>query len=158
MDVSRGFASSHDAASYAAAPPALNRSFEEQVEFLEARKEPNFFAAIRLAHEGAQSGTFSQVPRDIADDRDALPILHEFLDQFAGDARFQLEEFIGEALYRNHDQRSAILKRLADELDGVAIGLQLRSISHAFEDAHAMKFVEFRRQHFFTLSPHHLIA
>ncbi len=57
--------------------------------------------------------------RDVADDHQPPPILHEFLDQLAGDARLQPEEFVVEAFNRNHDQRGAILKCLADEIDGV---------------------------------------
>jgi hypothetical protein len=139
------FASSHDAASYAAPPPALNRLRESLVEFIEVREEPHLFAAIRFGYKSAQGRTFSEVSRDVADDHKAPPILHEFLDQLARDARFQLKELIVKTFDRDYDHRRAIFKRLADEIHRILIGPQLRPVWNAFEYAHALKFVEFRR-------------
>src|ERR1700678_365996 len=129
------FASGHDAASYAATTPALNGLLESLAEFRAAREEPDIFAAIGLGHKGAQGGAFSQEARDVADDCEALPILHEFLDQLAGDARAQLEKFVVEAFNRNNNQRGAILECLADKVDSVVVGSPLRPVGYQFEDA-----------------------
>src|SRR5580692_8279594 len=143
MNGRSSFASSHDAASYAAAPPALNRARESLLEFFEAREKPHILAAIRLGHESAQGGALSQEARDVADDHEPPSILHNLLDQLARDARAERKEIVVKAIDGNNDQRGVIFERLADQVDGVVVGPQPRSVGHAFEDAHTVKFVKF---------------
>src|SRR5262249_7817526 len=58
----------------------LDQPGAERVEIVQ---EPDLVPAIHLVHEVAEGRALSQVPRDIADDREAQPVVHELLREVA---------------------------------------------------------------------------
>jgi len=72
--------------------------------------------------------------RDVAHDCNPQFVVYKFLQNLAGDARFEAEEVVVEALSRNQDDSGAVLIRFANEIDGIAIARNFFPIRRTSED------------------------
>jgi hypothetical protein len=59
------------------------------------------------------------------------------LNDLTGDPRPQPEEVIRESFDRNHDEASATLQRLTNQLDSIPIVLQLLPVWRAFQGSNS---------------------
>jgi hypothetical protein len=75
---------------------------------IDAAAASDVIAAIRLIHKVSQGGALAHMPGDVAYDREAQPVRHEFLDDLACDARAEPEEIIVELLCRNSNQAGSV--------------------------------------------------
>ena len=74
---------------------------------------------IGLPHEVAEGGAGVDVLADVADDREAQPVVDELLGDLAGDAGAEVEEAGVEPLDRHRDGAGTMRPRVADEVGGV---------------------------------------
>jgi hypothetical protein len=93
-------------------------------------------AAVRLVNEVPQGRALGQVPGDVAEDGEAEPVRHEFLDELAGDTGSEPEEIVPEPFHRDHNQAGSALQRLANHFDCVPVRSKFLPVGRAFEDCH----------------------
>src|ERR1017187_9571971 len=79
------------------------------VEFFRIRHEQDVIAAVRLIPKVPEGGALLHIAGDVANDRKAPPIRHEFLDDLAANARVEPEEIVREPFHGNQDQTGFML-------------------------------------------------
>src|SRR6516225_12330632 len=97
-------------------------------------------ASVRLSDEGCQGFAFANPLRKISDNRDTCTIHRELLSDLACNVSAQIEKIISEALNRDQNERSAMLGRSADQIDGISVGSQLRTLFRNCENSDSFQF------------------
>src|SRR6478752_1438089 len=81
--------------------------------------KPDVPGTVGLADEGPQRRTGGGVPGDVADYDDPQPVVHELLQNLAGQTRCEGEEVVGQSLGRDDDELGARPPGPADDVGHV---------------------------------------